>query len=133
MEKETRQYVTGIGGIFFRAEDTDATREWYRKHLNMMPEDFGGVVFPFGGDDVGQGGYSLWAPFKSDTKYFPAEQSFMINLRVRDLDGLLAKLSAEGIEQVGDMEESEFGKFAWIVDLNGVKIELWEQTQPIPE
>lgn len=69
----------------------------------------------------------MWAPFKADSEYFdPSEKDFMINFRVSDLDGLLKKLKSEGIEQVGKMAEYDFGRFAWIIDPEGTKIELWE-------
>ena len=88
-------------------------------------------MFPFKEDAAD--GYALLSPFKAETDYFaPSEQPFMINLRVDDLDGMLANLAAKGIEPLGRQDE-DYGNFAWIMDPDGVKIELWQQKGPAPE
>lgn len=121
--------VLAIGGLFFRARDPDALTAWYRDHL--------GVGAGCAAEDSGpadewtwrtQGGPVVFAPFKQDTSYFPAEQQFMLNLRVSDLDGLLEQLNAAGIaiETREEWDAPETGRFARIHDPEGTPIELWE-------
>lgn len=118
--------VTGIGGIFFKAADPKGLGAWYRDHLGMEVGDWGGVVFQWGGADS-QSGMTIWSPFAQDTKYMePSSSSFMINFRVADLDELLAALRAEGCNVVDKTESSEQGKFGWIIDPEGNKVELWQ-------
>lgn len=114
--------VLGIGGIFFKAEDPAAVRDWYRRVLGFQLEDWGGVAFP-----PPDRGVVVWNPFEAATSYFePSRQPFMINLMVDDLDGLLAKAKAEGVEPIGRMDDDAMGRFAWLIDPADVKIELWE-------
>lgn len=131
---EEKGRVTGIGGIFVKSKDGNGLAKWYQDILGF-PFDGYGSNFPFREDDApDQRGYSVWGPFKADTKYFqPSEKEFMVNLRVDDLDALLVKLKAAGIELVGEVEEHDYGKFAWIVDPEGTKLELWEQVGDVPE
>jgi len=123
--------VTGIGGIFFKAKDQAATLAWYRQHLGIESEDWGGFGFTWRDRaDPEQVGYTVWSPFKGDTAYFdPGTQPFMVNYRVADLPALLAALREEGVQIVGEMVEEENGRFAWVLDPDGGKIELWE---PVP-
>lgn len=119
--------VTGVGGIFFKAKDPKALAEWYRTHLGLNVEDWGGVAFQWATDNPGGVGTTIWSPFKSDTDYFaPSTAPFMINFRVADLHALLAALRAEGCQVIDKVDESEFGKFGWVVDPEGNKLELWE-------
>ena len=120
--------VTGIGGVFFKSRDPRALGAWYAKHLGIAVEEWGGAAFRWGGrDDPQAGGTTVWTPFPEDTTHFaPSTASFMIDYRVDDLNALLAALRAEGVEIAGTMEESEYGKFAWVIDLEGNKVELWE-------
>ena len=120
--------VTGIGGIFFKARDPKALGAWYRRHLGMELEDWGGAVFHWKGPDNPEGvGTTVWSPFAADTDYFaPGSASFMINYRVDDLHALLATLRAEGVQVEEKVDESELGKFGWVVDPEGNKVELWE-------
>lgn len=114
--------VIGIGGVFFKADDGEAVRDWYRRVLGLAIEDWGGVAFP-----PLDRGVTVWSPFAADTKYFePSERGFMINFVVEDLDGVLAKAAAEGVEAVGRDDSDPNGRFAWLMDPAGVKIELWE-------
>lgn len=126
--------VTGLGGIFVKCEDRENLVKWYREKLGF-PYDGYGASFPFREDEAPEKrAYNVWGPFKQDTEYFdPSKREFMMNLRVDDLDALLVKLKAAGIEQVGEKEEHDYGKFAWIVDPEGTKIELWEQVGEPPE
>ena len=118
--------VTGIGGIFFKAADPKGLAAWYRDHLGLDVTDWGGAIFEWGGPD-GASGMTIWSPFKQDTTYMaPSTSSFMVNFRVDDLDALLAALRAEGCEVVGDPQVSEHGKFGWVLDPEGNKVELWQ-------
>lgn len=119
--------VTGIGGIFFKAADPKALSEWYRVHLGLKVEDWGGVAFRWSEDNTSGDGMTLWNPFKADTSYFaPSTAPFMVNFRVEDLHGLLAALRAEGCQVDEKVDESEFGKFGWVMDPEGNRIELWQ-------
>ncbi len=122
--------VTGLGGVFFKAEDPKRQYEWYEKHLGIVNDPAsGGVIFHWRQeDDPEQKGMTIWSIFPQDTKYFaPGKASFMMNYRVDDLEALVEKLKAEGVEidPKGVVQES-YGKFAWILDPEGNRIELWE-------
>lgn len=123
--------VTGLGGMFFKSRDPKKTLDWYRSHLGIDSEDWGGFAFQWlERDQPEEVGYTVWSAFPEDTKHFaPGQQSFMVNFRVDDLDGLIAALKTEGVEVVGGIEQHENGKFAWILDPEGRKVELWE---PVP-
>ncbi|MEZ5886357.1 MAG: VOC family protein [Paracoccaceae bacterium] len=112
--------VTGIGGIFFRAKDPAALQDWYRHHLGTYIDYF----TPW----QQEAGPTVFMPFAADTDYFAADRQWMINLRVRDLDGLLATLRTAGIEVTTnpDWDAPEVGRFARIHDPEGNPIELWE-------
>lgn len=120
--------VTGIGGVFFKARDPQALGAWYRQHLGIAVEEWGGAAFRWASPDNPTGtGTTVWSPFKADTEYFaPSEASFMINYRVEDLHRLLAQLREEGCQVEDKVEESEYGKFGWVLDPEGNKIELWQ-------
>jgi catechol 2,3-dioxygenase-like lactoylglutathione lyase family enzyme len=116
--------VTGLGGIFFKARDPAALGAWYAKHLGLHVEDWGGVRFD---DNPNHPGYTLWSPFAADTGYFaPSTQPYMINFRVDDLHALLAQLRADGITVDDRVDESEYGRFGWLMDPEGTRIELWQ-------
>jgi len=122
---EPEKRVTGVGGFFFKSEDPSKLKDWYKKHLGLNTDDYGCTFWWM--DDKGNKASTQWSPFKSDTKYFePSQKQFMQNFRVHNLDGLLVKLKAEGVTLVGEPEAYDYGKFAWIVDPEGNKIELWE-------
>ncbi|MBQ0960121.1 VOC family protein [Ideonella sp. 4Y11] len=119
--------VTGIGGIFFKARDPQALGAWYRTHLGLAVDDWGGVAFRWADDSPAGSGTTIWTPFKHDTRYFePSTAAFMVNFRVEDLQGLLAALRADGCEVMDKVEESEYGKFGWVMDPEGNKVELWQ-------
>lgn len=120
--------VTGIGGIFFKANDAPALREWYRKHLGVDVLDWGGAAFTWT-DDEGKptGGTTIWSVGPADSNQFaPSEAKFMVNYRVADLHALVAALRSEGCNVLEKIDESEYGKFAWVMDPEGNKVELWE-------
>ena len=119
--------VTGIGGIFFKAKDPKALGEWYRTHLGMNVEEWGGVTFRWADDNPDGAGSMIWNLFNDDTSHFaPSASSFMINYRVEDLDALIDKLREEGCEVDEKVEESEYGKFGWVMDPEGNRLELWQ-------
>ena len=120
--------VTGIGGIFFKAKDPVALRAWYQKHLGIDVQVWGGAAFRWA-DPEGNpvGGTTAWNITKEDTDYFaPSTSSFMVNYRVADLHALVNDLRAEGCNVLDKIDESEYGKFAWVIDPEGNKAELWE-------
>lgn len=111
--------AVGIGGIFYKVADPVATRAWYAEHLGLSTDDFGST---FIGD-----GMTIWSPFTATTDYFgPGDQPFMVNFRVDDLDALLAELATKGVQTIGTPLDESYGKFGWIVDCDGFKVELWE-------
>ncbi len=120
--------VTGIGGIFFKCKDPKALGEWYRRHLGLDVQDWGGVAFRWAGPENPQGaGTTIWSPFKEDSAYFaPSTAPFMINYRVEDLHAVLTSLRAEGCTVDSKIEESEYGKFGWVMDPEGNRLELWQ-------
>jgi predicted enzyme related to lactoylglutathione lyase len=120
--------VTGIGGVFFKSRtDRAALAAWYRDHLGLSLEEFGGAIFRWPDDKAEDRGVTVWHVAERDSDWFsPSESSFMINYRVDDLLGLIANLKAAGIELLKGPESDENGKFAWIVDPDGNKLELWE-------
>lgn len=115
--------VTGIGGVFQRAGQQGADLQaWYAEHLGVELTDWG--VKPF---EWTPGGSTTWAVFDHDSDYFGRpEQAFMVNFRVADLDAMLAQLRAAGVEVIDPVQESEFGRFAWAVDPEGNRFELWQ-------
>lgn len=120
-----KKRVTGLGGFFFKTENPDKVKEWYGKHLGL-PVDQYGCTF-WWKDKEGNDASTQWSPFKKDTTYFqPSEKQFMMNFRVENLYELLATLKEEGVTIVGEVEEYDYGKFGWILDPEGNKIELWE-------
>lgn len=128
MENINKPRVTGIGGIFFKTKDPKMIREWYKKHLGIKtPDEYGGIFEWRKSDEPDKKGYTVWSPFAEDTKYFePSTKDFMFNYRVNDLKSLLSELKKSGVIVIDKIEELEYGKFGWIVDPEGNKIELWE-------
>ena len=120
--------VTGIGGVFFRSKNPEAIAKWYEEHLGISIGEDNSFSFEWKEvDDPQETGYTVWAPFKHDTKYFdPSNSEFMVNYRVDNLEELIRQLGKEGVTIVGEIEAYEYGKFGWIMDPDGRKIELWE-------
>lgn len=123
--------VTGIGGVFLRARDPKALAAWYQEHLGVTLSDGGGANFLWT-DEVPRGtGMTAWSVFPADTDYFgPVTQSgpqaVMVNYRVDDMDGLLEKMAASGVAIDPHREDGEYGRFAWAVDPEGNRMELWQ-------
>ena len=123
------QRVTGIGGIFIKAKDPEALKAWYRDRLGIPLEDWGGCAFQWNvpGRTEPDGGMTVWSVFEDDSKHFaPSTARFMVNYRVDDLHALLAALRDEGCEVDPQTQESDFGKFGWVMDPEGNRVELWE-------
>ncbi|MEM8521171.1 D-3-phosphoglycerate dehydrogenase [Flavobacterium sp. PL12] len=123
--KATEERVTGIGGFFFKSKNPKKLLSWYATHLGLKTDDFGSTFL--WKDENDNQCSTQWSPFVEETDYFaPSEKQFMQNFRVVNLHDLLNKLSEEGVTIVGDVQTYEYGKFGWILDLEGNKIELWE-------
>jgi predicted enzyme related to lactoylglutathione lyase len=120
--------ITGIGGVFFKGtKQGRALADWYQAHLGLKLEDFGGAVLRWPDDRGDDGGLTVWHVADGDSQWFsPSRSSFMINYRVDDMAGMLEQLRRAGVEIVGGPESHENGKFAWIMDPDGNKVELWE-------
>ncbi len=120
--------VTGIGGIFFKAKDPIALRAWYKKYLGIDVQDWGGAAFNWS-DAKGNPttGTTIWSVSDSGSDSFaPSTSSFMVNYRVADLHALVRELRAEGCHVLDKTDDSEYGKFGWVIDPEGNKVELWE-------
>lgn len=116
--------ITALGGMFVHSADPKALGAWYRDKLGLKIEDWGGALI--GGDANGPP-HGVWSPFDKDSGYFkPSSREFMINFAVDDLEGFVSGLEAKGVEVIGRQEMEGMGKFAWILDPDGTKIELWE-------
>ncbi len=123
--------VTGIGGIFFKSQDPKKLKGWYQEHLGITPDAEGYIQFEWRKkDDPDRVGHTVWEPFPHDTDYFnPSAKPFMVNFRVADLRALLEQLRKEGVQVDDKVEEYDFGKFGWIMDPEGNRVELWEPPQ----
>jgi predicted enzyme related to lactoylglutathione lyase len=120
--------VLGLGGIFFKAPDPAAVSDWYGRVLGFPVESWGGAQF-----EPSTRGVTMWSPFKADSDYFdPSPSPWMLNLIVDDLDGVLALALAADVEPIGRVDDDPNGRFAWLIDPMGVKIELWEPAAPPP-
>ncbi len=123
--------VTGIGGVFLRSQDPSALARWYAKHLGVTLSDHGGATFAWS-DQVPEGtGATAWSPFPMNTTYFgEGPQAVMVNYRVDDLDALLEQLAAAGVWVDPHREDYDYGRFAWIRDCDGNRLELWQPLEP---
>lgn len=121
--------VTGLGGVFFKCDDPQKIKSWYEKHLGMTMDAYG-FSFKWKALDKPEAStpaQTAWSPFKADTPYFnPSSKPFMFNYRVENLHELIRLLKEEGVQIIGEIEEYPYGKFGWILDPEGNKIELWE-------
>ena len=119
--------IIGIGGIFFKSANQQQMKEWYAKHLGFADSGYG-VTLPWREkENPDNEQMTIWSVFPASTKYFePSSASFMVNYIVDDMDALLERLKAEGVKIDDKRMNESYGKFAWIYDLDGNKIELWE-------
>jgi predicted enzyme related to lactoylglutathione lyase len=124
----TMAKVTGIGGVFFKSRnDSAALAAWYRKHLGMTLESFGGAILRWPDDKAEDNGLTVWHIAEKESQWFsPSDSAFMINYRVDNLGEMIAQLRADGVEVIRGPESHENGKFAWVMDPEGNKVELWE-------
>ena len=118
--------VAGVGGVFIRAKDQASLQEWYRKHLGIDSGQWGTSFQWDTPEDCAEPGSTAWNIFKAESTYFPTSQSVMINYRVHDVHALVAALRAEGCNVDDKVEDTDFGKFGWVTDPEGNRIELWE-------
>jgi predicted enzyme related to lactoylglutathione lyase len=121
--------VTGIGGVFFKAKDPAALGAWYKTHLGIDVQDWGGAAFTWA-DSEGKpvGGTTAWS-VGDGSNFAPSNASFMVNYRVEDLTALLEALRAEGCDILETTDDPEYGQFAWIMDPEGNKVELWQPSK----
>jgi catechol 2,3-dioxygenase-like lactoylglutathione lyase family enzyme len=126
-----RGRILGIGGIFFKSANQQQMREWYGKHLGLADKG-GGVMLPWREKDNPDNEHmTVWSVFPGTTKYFePSQATFMVNYIVDDLDALLERLQKEGVKIDPKRQDEDYGKFAWIYDPDGNKIELWQPLTP---
>jgi predicted enzyme related to lactoylglutathione lyase len=126
--------VLGLGGIFVRARDREALARWYGEHLGLViDETWWGAVLPLRSEHDRAGAYAVWSSFPPDTDSFGArDNGFMVNFRVRDLHAMLAQLRAAGCVVDDHAEESDFGRFGWVTDPEGNRVELWEPPDTPP-
>ena len=124
--------VIGVGGIFFLCKDAEATKTWYTSVFGIEASEYGisfshavsAKAFP-------KGAMTIFAPFKADSDYFkPSDHDVMFNLMVDDLEGVIARAESAGAKQVQPMEDHDYGKFAWFMDPDGRKVELWQPKEP---
>jgi len=119
--------VTGLGGVFFKAKDPEKIKQWYARHLGIESDQYGGKFVWRAAEDGENLRLTAWSPFPETTDYYqPGSKEYMFNYRVENLKALLEVLRSEGVQIIGEMQVFEYGKFAWIMDPEGAKIELWE-------
>jgi predicted enzyme related to lactoylglutathione lyase len=120
--------VTGIGGIFFKAKDPATLQAWYKRHLGLDVQEWGGAAFTWtDADGKPVGGTTIWSVMPQDGDQFsPSDASFMINYRVDDVRALVAALREEGCNVLDKIDDSEYGLFGWVIDPEGNKVELWQ-------
>lgn len=127
LDQSRKPRVHGIGGVFFKAQDPKGLAEWYRQHLDFDVAAWGGATFAWKRVDDGAEATTVWSPFAADTEYFaPSEKHFMLNLRVDDLDDVLAALRAEGCRVLERGEAGPYGKFGYVLDPENNLLELWQ-------
>jgi predicted enzyme related to lactoylglutathione lyase len=135
MEAVRSGRVLGVGGVFFRAQNPAGLAEWYREHLGLNTEAWGGTHgTSFAPVDMPKNSFTVWSVFPAETEYFgDARQAYMLNLVVDDLDAALQNVAAGGASVVPDREEHDFGRFGWFEDPEGNRVELWEPPEELPQ
>jgi len=134
MAEEQKGRVLGVGGVFFRSSDPGRLAKWYGETLGLVTEAWGSTHgTSFSPEGMPDNAFTVWSTFAADTEYFgDPQQSYMINLVVDDLDAALANVKAAGGEVIPEKEEHDFGRFGWIVDPDGNRVELWEPPEKMP-
>jgi len=121
--------ITGVGGIFFKSPDPKKLAAWYRDVLGIEIEEWGGALLRYDAPDHPP--FVVWSPFQADTDYIkPSAREFMLNFAVDDMEQYLATIRAKGVEIIDCKDESN-GRFAWLLDPDGTKIELWQPKKEI--
>ena len=116
--------ILGVGGVFVKCDDPDAYKDWWKTHMGVVPSEWGGIEWQSDGK-----AFTLLSTFKTDTDYFePSDASFMINLRVDDVPGMIEKARTGGAKIIGEISDEGYGVFGWFIDPIGIKIELWQDT-----
>lgn len=135
MSDKSTGKALGVGGVFFRSPDPGKLAGWYRETLGLEVEAWGSTHgASFSPEAMPTNSFTVWSTFAADTEYFGnRSQAFMINLVVDDLDAALAKVRAGGGEVIPEKEEHDFGRFGWMVDPDGNRVELWEPPEKMPE
>ena len=127
MSDDLTPKVTGVGGIFFKTENPEKLKDWYKENLGIATSEYGSSFEFRNANRPEEINYLQWSPFKKDTEYFePYKKEFMINYRVQNIEALVKNLKANGVTVVDEIESFDYGKFVHIIDLDGNKIELWE-------
>ena len=126
--------VNGIGGIFFKSKDPTSLAKWYRDNLGLpTQEEWSGAIFSWKENNPNADAFTVWSLFSSETDYFnPSTKPFMVNFRVPDLDAMLAQLRANGCDVEDKTQDDEYGKFGWVMDPEGNRIELWQPPSSNP-
>ena len=132
VKMEQRGRILGIGGVFFKSANRDQMREWYSTHLGLADKGQGAMLPWRERDDPQKEHVTVWAVFPTSADYIPATQPFMVNYIVDDLDALLDRLKQEGVKIDAKRMNESYGRFAWIYDLDGNKIELWQPLSAKP-
>jgi predicted enzyme related to lactoylglutathione lyase len=134
MAEEQKGRVLGVGGVFFRSSNPGRLAKWYGETLGLVTEAWGSTHgTSFSPEGMPDNAFTVWSTFAADTEYFgDPQQSFMINLVVDDLDAALANVKAAGGEVIPEKEEHDFGRFGWIIDPDGNRVELWEPPEKMP-
>jgi predicted enzyme related to lactoylglutathione lyase len=131
-EETKKGRVTGIGGIFFKSNDPEKSRQWYNKNLGLVTNEYGSLFEFRTGADPDKIGYLQWSPFPENTKYFdPSLKEFMINYRVENIEALVEELKSNGVNVLDSIETYDYGKFIHIMDQENNKIELWEPVDSV--
>jgi catechol 2,3-dioxygenase-like lactoylglutathione lyase family enzyme len=126
IKTEQRGRILGIGGVFFKSANRDQTRDWYAKHLGLADKGSGAMLPWREHDDPKKERVTVWSVFPASTDYFAPNQPFMVNYIVDDMDALLDRLKQEGVKIDPKRMDESYGRFAWIYDPDGNKIELWQ-------
>jgi predicted enzyme related to lactoylglutathione lyase len=131
MEKKKGK-VTGLGGVFFKSEDPDSLKKWYTNNLGLDTDQYGHMFKWLYSEDPDKVGYTQWSVFDAKTDYLnPSKKDYMINFRVENIEALIEELKSNGMKVIGDMESYDYGKFAWVMDPDGNKVELWEPVDEV--
>ena len=124
--------VTGLGGVFFKSENPDDLKKWYTENLGLDTDQYGSMFKWRWPDDPDKIGYTQWSVFDAKTDYLnPSKKDYMINFRVEHIEDLVEELKSNGMEVVGEIESYDYGKFAWVMDPDGNKVELWEPVDEV--